>query len=158
MAGLAKVTVPARIVVVAPPRGVAFALQRGRQELSGTATSTGADLLFEFALLVVRGTDGLPRFSGEFVQGPSGGKFVYVTSGKRAGQAGSPWDRRAKVGLKTLSWPMVERAILESGSVLQARISGTSRDGGPVCATVPLLEEGWTVSRFSKSTSGRTRG
>jgi hypothetical protein len=143
----AKVTVPARIVVIAPPRGVAFALQRGRQELSGTATSTGADLWFDFALLVVRGADGSTRFSGEFVQGPSGGKFVYVTSGKRAGQPGSPWDRRAKVGLQTLTSPLVERAIREPGSLLEARISGTSRDGGPACATVPLLEGGWTVSR-----------
>ena len=138
MAGPAKLSVPARIVVVAPPAGVAFALQRGRQELSGVATSSGTELQFDFTFFVTRVADGVLRFSGEFVQGPSGGKFVYVTSGARAGQVGSPWTRRAKV------W-------------LQARRAGLSRDGGPACATVPLLDEGWTVVRLTKSASGGTR-
>ena len=158
MAGPAKVSVPARIVVVAPPAGVAFALQRGRQELSGVAKSSGTDLQFDFTFFVVRGADGVLRFSGECVQGPSGGKFVYVTSGARAGQLGSPWTRRAKVGLQTLSWATVEDVTQESGSTLQARIAGLSRDGGPACATVPLLDEGWTVIRLPKWASGRTRG
>ncbi len=157
MAGSAKSSVSARVVVVAPPAGVAFALQRGRLEIVGSATSDGTDLQFDFTLLVVRGPDGLPRFSGEFVQGPSGGKFIYVTSGKRAGQLASPWDRRAKVGLQSVTWPMVERVIQDSGYVLQATIAGVGRDGGPACATVPLLE-GWTVTRLSEGASGRTRG
>jgi hypothetical protein len=157
MVGPAKLSVPARIVVVAPPAGVAFALQRGRQELSGVAESSGTDLRFDFAFFVVRGADGVLRFSGEFVQGPSGGRFVYVTSGARAGQVGSPWTRRAKVGLQTLSWTTIEQVTQESGSTLQARIAGLSRDGGPACATVPLLDEGWTVIRPAKSASGRTR-
>ena len=158
MAAPVRLSVPARIVVVAPPAGVAFALQRGRQELSGVAKSSGTDLQFDFAFFVAQGADGVLRFSGEFVQGPSGGKFVYVTSGARAGQVVSPWTRRAKVGLQTLRWATVEQVTQESGSTLQARIAGLSRDGGPACATVPLLDEGWTVMRLPKSASGRTRG
>jgi hypothetical protein len=158
MAAPVRLSVPARIVVVAPPAGVAFALQRGRQELSGVAKSSGTDLQLDFTFFVARGADGVLRFSGDFVQGPSGGKFVYVTSGARAGQVGSPWTRRAKVGLQTLSWATVEQVTQESGSTLQARIAGLSRDGGPACATVPLLDEGWTVIRRAKSASGRTRG
>jgi len=158
MAGPAKLSVPARIVVLAPPAGVAFALQRGRLGLSGVAKSIGADLQFDFTLLVVRGADDVLRFSGEFVQGPSGGKFVYVTSGARAGQVESPWTRRAKIGLQTVNWAMVEQVTQEPGSLLQARIAGMNRDGGPACATVPLLDEGWTVKRLPKSASGRTRG
>jgi hypothetical protein len=158
MATPAKLSVPARIVLVDPPPGVAFALQRGQHELSGVAKSSGNDLQFEFTILVVEAADGLLRFSGEFVQGPSGGKFVYVTSGQRAGQAGSPWTRRAKVGLQSLTWAMVERVVRDPDAFLQVRIAGTSRDGGPACATVPLLDEGWTVQRRGKSASGRTRG
>jgi hypothetical protein len=158
MAGPAKLNVPARIVVVSPPAGVAFALQRGRQELTGCAKSSGTDLQFEFTFFVVRGTDGVLRFSGEFVQGPSGGKFVYVTSGQRAGQAESPWTRRAKVGLQQLNWKTVERVVQDSRTVLEVRIAGMSRDGGPACATVSLLDGGWTVKRLPQAASGRTRG
>lgn len=149
MAGSTKATLPVRIVVVAPPSGVAFALQRGRHEIVGGATSSGADLQFDFTLLVVRGPDGSPRFSGEFVQGPSGGKFVYVTSGKRAGQPASPWDRRAKVQLQSVTWSLVEQVLQGSGKVLQARFAGVGRDGSPACATVPLLE-GWVATRLPK--------
>lgn len=142
-----KLTVRARIVVVAPRSGVTFALQRGRDGLEGAATSTGTDLRFDFTFLADRDADGAPRFSGEFVQGPKGGKFVYVNSGTLAGQATSAWTRRAKIGLQTLTWAMVAKAAGESGAVLEARFAGVGRDGGPACATVPLLDKGWVVTR-----------
>ena len=91
------------------------------------------------ACQVDRAPNGAPRFSGEFVQGPAGGKFVYVTSGTLAGHAESPWTRRAKVGLQELKWVVVGCAVSQSGSFLEARISGVARDGGPACASVPLL-------------------
>src|SRR5512145_22340 len=157
MAREAKLSIPARIVVVAPPAGVVFALQRGRRELGGAATSSRQDLRFDFTLLANRAPDGSPRFSGEFVQGPAGGKFVYVNSGTLAGQADSCWTRRAKVGLPTLKWATVERAA-SAGNLLQARIAGVARDGGPACASVPLLDDGWIIVQADKSRGGRTRG
>jgi hypothetical protein len=126
---------------------VVFALQRGRRELGPAALSSGKDLRFDFTLLANRAPDGSPRFSGEFVQGPAGGKFVYVNSGTLAGQAGSCWTRRAKVGLQTLSWATLDRALAAEGRLLQARIAGVSGDGGPACASVPLLDGGWTIVR-----------
>jgi hypothetical protein len=140
----AKLSVRARIVLVAPPAGVTFAIQRGRRELGEAVISTGQDLHFDFTLLADGGPDGPPRFSGEFVQGPARGKFVYVNSGTLAGKADSGWTRRAKVGLQMLNWATLERVGAE-GSFLQARIAGTARDGGPACASVPLLDEGWIV-------------
>src|SRR5262249_31180794 len=151
-----KLSVPARIVVLAPPAGVAFALQRGRRELSQVTVSSGRDLRFDLTLLADRGADGSPRFSGEFVQGPTGRKFVYVNSGRLAGQAGSCWTRRAKVGLHEVKWATVERAAAADGGVLQAQIAGVGRDGGPACASVSLLGKGWTVVR-AESRGGRTR-
>ena len=153
----AKLSVPARIVVVAPPAGVVFALQRGRQELGRVATSSSQDLWFDFTLLADRAPDGSPRFSGEFVQGPAGGKFVYVNSGTLAGQADSCWTRRAKVGLQTLKWAMVDRAAA-AGNLLQARIAGVAGDGGPACASVPLLDQGWIIVQADELRGGRTRG
>lgn len=143
----AELDVPARIIVVQPPAGVVFALQRGKQNLGVTATSTGRDLQFEFTLQAARAPDGSPRFLGEFVQGPASGKFVYVNSGTLAGQVESPWTRRAKVGLQMVKWVTVEHAAWQGGGLLEARIPGVARDGGPACASVPLLDGGWVVKR-----------
>jgi Family of unknown function (DUF5990) len=145
MTPTAKRQIAARIVLVDPPKGVVFALQRGRYELDSVATATGNSLAFDFTFQVSRGDDGLPRFSGEFVQGPARGKFVYVNSGTSAGQHDSPWTRRAKIGLQSLDWPTLERAASAKSAVVQVRVGGRHKDGGPACATVPLLDGGWTV-------------
>ena len=50
------------------------------------------------------------------------------------------WQRRAKVPLAGITWTMIKK-----GSVIEAHIEGTARDGGPACATVPLLGGGWKV-------------
>lgn len=43
-------------------------------------------------------------------QGPSGGRFLYVNSGSRAGARGSVWDSRAKVPLLGMGWTIVKHA------------------------------------------------
>jgi hypothetical protein len=137
--------VPVRIILVDPPRGVRFAVQKGRDGLVGGAVARGADLRFDLTIKASRGPNLLPRLGGEFVHGPAGGKFIYICSGTLAGQAGSAWTRRAKVGLKTLTWQMIERTITK-GACLQVYIAGKSRDGGPACATVPLHRGGWAIA------------
>jgi Family of unknown function (DUF5990) len=44
-----------------------------------------------------------------------------------------------------ITWELIEEALSKSGTVLEARIAGTAGDGGPVCATVRLLEDEWKV-------------
>jgi hypothetical protein len=143
----AKLTVPLRIVVAAPPKGVVFALQRGRDTLEAITISTGADIPFDFTIEVDRDAQNVIRFTGGFVQGPKGGKFVYINSGTLAGQFGSCWTRRAKIGLESLTWAAVNQVAASSGAFLQSRFAGVGRDGGPACATVPLLDKGWVVNR-----------
>jgi hypothetical protein len=145
MAKTTKLTIPARIVIVAPPKGVVFALQRGKNELASSVTSAAADLALSFTIQVDRDKNGALRCSGEFVQGPAGGKFVYLNSGTLAGQAESPWTRRAKIALRHLSWALIERVSSTANTVLQARVTGTAKDGGPACATVALLDGNWTA-------------
>lgn len=140
----AKLTVPARIVLVAPPSGATFALQRGQANLAGVAVSTGQNMQFDFVFQAEEGSVGRVRFSGEFVQGPAGGKFVYVNSGTLAGMPGAGWTRRrAKVSLESLTWAAIRRVAAQPGACLEARISGVAKDGGPACASVPLLNDGW---------------
>ena len=135
--------IPLRIVLVDPPEGVLFALQRGRSELVTATMSKGKDLALDLTVRVADDRDG-PNFLGPFVQGPRGGRFVYVNSGTLAGQADTFWSRRAKVGLQGLTRDLVDRVATSTGNVLEARISGRGRDGGPACATVPLLD-GWKI-------------
>lgn len=140
---------PLRIVVVHPPAGVAFALQRGRHELVPPAARSDDALVFELSVRVAERGDGPPNLLGPFAQGPRGDRFVYVSSGTSAGQFGSCWTRRAKVKTAGIGWEMVDEALATPGAVLEARIHGLARDGGPCCATVPLLDGGWRVSRSS---------
>ena len=132
-----------RITVQAPPSGVAWALQLGRVDLL-PPTKHARGLEFEVALRVVTRPDGEIDFRGDAVQGPRNGRFIYLNSGTRAGQAACMWDRRAKVSLEGL------RAILAktgeaSATVGVAAIAGTGRDGGPACASVPLVGTGWSL-------------
>lgn len=134
-----------RIVVLEPPRGVVFRLQRGRSELVPPSKEGGNALTFDFALRAEQGSDGVhPRLLGPFAQGPPIGRFVYVNSGKQAGQAESCWDRRAKVPLRDITASLIEHAA-RAGAVIEAQIAGTAGDGGPACATVPLIG-GWRIA------------
>jgi hypothetical protein len=135
-----------RIVVERPLAGVAYRVQRGRDELLEPVCRSADALVFDLA--VRAGTpraDGGPNFLGPFAQGRPDDRFVYVNTGARAGQADSHWTRRAKVRLSGISRELVERALDAPGAVLQARMEGIGRDGGPACAGIPLLGDGWTL-------------
>jgi Family of unknown function (DUF5990) len=137
---------PLRITVVRPPRDVAIQVQRGRDGLLPATHVTKEALSFD---LNVRLGDPKPgaglRFLGEFAQGPPSGRFIYVNSGKRAGERDSCWDRRAKVSLLDIKAAQVKAVSGQPGTRLEARIAGTARDGGPMCASVPLLDGGWLI-------------
>jgi len=135
---------PLRIIIDRPPAGVAWALQRGRHALVPPVSSSAAAMVFELTARVGTTAEGAPNFLGEFAHGTVADRFVYITVGESAGQAGSPWKRRAKVRLGTITREMVD-AALASGGTLEARFAGTGRDGTPACATVPLLDGGWRI-------------
>ena len=124
-----------RVVLERPPAGVDYGLQLGRGAVYETAQkqrSDGKDLHFEFTIHVTAPSrQALPDFRGSVVQGPRGQRFVYIDIGTCAGQRGTPWSRRLKVPLTGISWALIEQA-----PVLEARVPGTGRDGGPNCATV----------------------
>lgn len=139
-----------RIVLVAPPAGVDFGVQDGKGSDYKTIQkqgSKGADLSFEFTLTVKDNReDGLPNFLGPLAQGPTTGRFVYIDIGKLAGQPDSCWERRIKVPLGGITWEMIEKASTDAKLILEARLPGTGKDGGPSCATVKPAE-GWKLCR-----------
>jgi len=135
-----------RIILESPPAGVDFGLQKGsgsNYEVVQKQRSKTGDLRFEFDARVKEGKDGLPALLGPFVQGPPQGRFVYLDVGTYAGQADSCWSRRLKVPLRGITWEVVKQA---SRGVLETRVPGTGKDGGPTCATIKPFN-GWKVSR-----------
>jgi hypothetical protein len=136
-----------RIVVERPLPGVAYRVQRGRDALLDPVRQSADALVFDVAVRAEVRADGAPNFLGPFAQGKPDDRFIYVNTGARAGQANSHWTRRAKVRLGGISQELVERALASPGAVLQARMEGIGRDGGPACAGVPLLDGGWTLVR-----------
>ncbi len=102
------------------------------------STLGGKGLVFEFQPSIKEGvSDSMAALGGPFVQGPPKQRFVYLDIGAYAGQADSRWGRRLKVPLAG-----IPAKFLRTGGVLEARIPGTGRDGGPNCATVTDFD-GW---------------
>ncbi len=134
-----------RIVLETPPAGVDYALQKGHGsafETVQTQRSAGRDLQFEFTAEVRAGS--APDLRGAFIQGPRGGRFVYIDIGTIAGQTDTPWSRRLKVPLTGITEAMMRRASGPGEAVLEARVPGTGRDGTPACASVKDFT-GWKV-------------
>jgi len=134
-----------RIVLEKPPAGVEFGLQKGRGSNYETILkqrSTAKDLLFEFTVGLKTSTEHqMPDFSGPLVQGPPKQRFVYVDIGTYAGQQDTSWSRRLKIPLRGISWDMIRRSD-GPRPILEARVPGTGKDGGPNCATVTPFD-GW---------------
>ena len=128
-----------RIVLQEPPAGVDFGLQKGKGSNYETVLkqrSTTKDLHFEFTVgLKTSAKSPVPDFSEPLVQGPPGQRFVYLDIGTYAGQKDTCWSRRLKVPLSGITWDMIRR-LDGSRSILEARVPGTGKDGGPNCATV----------------------
>jgi hypothetical protein len=138
--------VPVRILLESPPSGIDFAVQFGKGGPNGIhhkQRSTGEDLAFSFSISL-KSDDLSPDFGSAYVQGPRDGRFIYLVVGTMAGQEDSPWTRRIKVPLAGITTLQVKQVIEKPKKVLQARIPGTGKDGGPSCATCRPID-GWEV-------------
>ena len=144
--GAAEFELPLRVTLVRPPAGVRLCVQgKDAADLVGATTATGGDVTFDVSVRVRPGggVADAPRFLGRFAHGPSGKRFLYVCSGTSAGQADSRWTRRAKVALWTIPPDLIEKVRAGTAARLQGLVQGTAGDGGPACASVPLLDDGW---------------
>lgn len=138
---------PLRIIVTDPPVGVTWAVQLGKDQRLPPSSGAPDRLSFDLTVRIGLNDAGAgPRLLGPAVQGPPTARFIYVNSGRRAGQAGSTWDRRAKISLKGITPGMVASVLRRSGSLV-VEFNGTGKDGEPACATVPLLGKGWRVDQ-----------
>jgi hypothetical protein len=147
MANLGETIV--RISVESPPPGIAVAVQWGKTganfacELIHAAQTSPDRVVFDLPVKVTTGADGAARLAGPAIHGPTGERFVYINWGICAGQANTDCARRAKIRLAGLTPAMIETALAE-GRRLETAIAGRAKDGGPACASVPLVG-GWRL-------------
>lgn len=144
--------VPLRIVVRDPVPDVELRLQSGQSDLVRPTTASLAAVVFDFPVrIALPDGEGPVGFYGPFTQGPPSQRFVYINAGKRAGQPGSCWDRRAKIPLTGIGAALVRRVLELPGSILEVSIAGRDRNNGPVCASVKLAPDAWHLRSSSSS-------
>lgn len=140
-----------RIILQTPPPNVHFGLQKGSgndYQTEQIQRSTVGDLYFNLAI-EVKGDpqkDELPGFKGPYVQGPAGGKFLYIDIGTYAGRVDA-WSRRLKIPLSGITWKMIDEMDSDSENILETCVPGTAKDGSPTCATVKPFA-GWHVAKL----------
>lgn len=139
-----KCDIPIRIRVLRPMPEAAMKVQRGKDELLAAVASSDKELVFEFELSADLSGDA-PNFLGKFAQGPKSERFVYVNSGKYAGNPFTQWNRRAKISLMSITGDQVRAVAADPKLVLETEFEGVGRDGGPTCASVKGIE--WTVQK-----------
>ncbi len=142
-----KSELPLRLILLDPPANINYGIQRGRgstYEPMFVQQRESGDVVFDFSITVADGGEsGTPSFGGDFVQGTPERRFIYVDVGTYAGQENTAWSRRMIVLLNAITSDQIKKA-LKPGHRLSASIQGTGKDGGPSCATVPIVN-GWKV-------------
>jgi Family of unknown function (DUF5990) len=139
-----------RIVLEKPPPGIDFGLQKGggiKYETVQKQRSGKDDLTFEFSIRIKDTSSAYPVFLGPFVQGSSIDRFIYIDIGTYAGQANTVWSRRLKVPLAGITQDMISKVLTNETLLLETKVPGTGKDGGPNCATVKPFN-GWQLSTF----------
>jgi len=141
---MSKHEIKLRINVTSPLAGVSMQVQEGKDRLLPPCDKNAGRISFEFQIIVDL-SSGTPNFLGKFAQGSKDSRFIYVNSGSYAGQAGTSWNRRAKIPLFKITTEQVKQVIDTPGSKLEITISGIGRDGGPVCASIPSGLVNWQI-------------
>ena len=123
---------------------IELAMQYLKELCPGVEREDGS-MRFECEVRVKRSPkNGTPNFLGPWVHGPSEARHLYLnwlgTEGDERVQFG-----RMKIHLAAITWEQIEAVSQAMGGVLEATISGVDRKGAPACASVPLLDDGWTV-------------
>lgn len=139
---MADLEIPLRITLIAPPRDVLFSLQHAKEGTVSAARSDGSDLSLDLTVRMAEGPNG-PRWLGPFVRPEGQRRFVYIASGAYAGDPGAQDGRRAKLWLDALDAETARQAAA-TGRRAEARIPGTDKRGGAVCASTHPTD-GWRL-------------
>ena len=139
--------IPIRIILENPPPGVDFGIQKGggnKYETILKQRSNKHDLCFEIIISVNENKAPLPNFTIPFVQWSINERFIYIDIGTYAGQLDSVWSLRLKIPLTAISSETINLLLSDTFLILETKVPGTGKDGGPNCATVKPFA-GWDL-------------
>jgi hypothetical protein len=122
--------------------GIHVGVQRRgkRDELLGVVPGDAPDATWTLEATVTPAPDGSADLKGPYIQGPPGGRFIYLNWGTVDAPGTFDMFRRAKLWLEAVP-PPVLRSAVEQG-VLVGLLGLTDATGHPLCASVrpPLIE------------------
>lgn len=126
-----------RLTIENPVGGVLYSLQDQKNRPVAAVTAGHEPLSFDLTVRLADGT----RFLGDFVRREGSiRRFVYIAIAGQAGDAASCWSRRAKIDIHDIPADLLAKGL--AGAMLEARLPGRAKDGGPACATVRPIN-GW---------------
>lgn len=114
--------------------------RRGKPELLGVVPGDAPAVTWTLDAAVTPAPDGSTDVRGPYIQGPPGGRFIYLNWGEVGSPGSFEMFRRAKLWLEAVPAPVLREAA-ERG-VLVGRLGLTDAKGHPRCASVrpPLIE------------------
>jgi hypothetical protein len=117
-----------------------------KHQVVGLTPGDAKRAVFRFPIEVRSTSDGEFDYSGPFVHGKKGGRFIYLSWGGLGGDGAFTMFRRAKLKLAEIDKREMER-ILSSKSpvVIQGRLKMTDEEGGPVCGSSVSEKVKWRV-------------
>ena len=127
-------------------RGVHVGVQRRAKpaELLDVIAGGASVATWTLDAVLTPAPDGEADLKGAYIQGPPGGRFIYLNWGTVDESGSFTMFRRAKLWLTAVP-PQVLASAAESG-VLVGRLGLTDDRGNPVCASIrpPLIE--WSAA------------
>lgn len=129
-----------RLIIEDPVPGVMYSLQDKKSHPVGPVVAIEGLLSFDVPVRVAPDR----RLLGDFVRREGAERrFVYIAIGAQAGDGGSRWSRRAKIDVHTLPNNLLDQA--RAGGVLEVRLPGRDKDGGPACGTLRSVSS-WVIA------------
>jgi hypothetical protein len=121
---------------------VAVQRRNKRDELLGLVPADAPTATWSLDCTTTRSTTGVD-IRGPYIQGPPGGRFIYLSWGTVDGAERFTLFRRAKLWLDAIPPPVLDEAVQRG--LLVGRLGLTDHKGNPTCAAVrpPLIE--WTA-------------
>jgi hypothetical protein len=122
-------------------RGIHVAVQRRNKpdELLDLTPGDAPTAAWTLDAVVTPAPDGGADLNGPYIQGPPGGRFIYLNWGTVDGSGEFTMFRRAKLWLNAVPPEVLGRAA-ELGALV-GRLALTDPKGNPVCASIrpPLI-------------------
>lgn len=111
-----------------------------KKEILAETPASATEKTFHLQLKVSKGKTGAPNFTGPYVFGKTGDKFLYLVWFIKV-KTQNEGFRRAKIKLQDLSWEQIQNAIARKYPI-RAKLTLTDAKGGPICASIkpPFIE------------------